>query len=303
MTASISVDSTAGSHTATEITSQPECWQRAAELSGHFDIFRRPGQRVAIAGCGTSWFVAQSIATLRETAGLGVTDPFAASEARLEDRGYDALIVLSRSGTTTEVEELLAAAPAGVRKIAVVADAASPIAQLADDVIALPFADEESVVQTRFATTTIAFAMAAFGLDLHEAIADTLAAIEAPVPQELVDAEQVVFLGSGWTVGLAHESALKLREAAQSWTEAYPAMEYRHGPMSLAAPGRAVWILGPAPVGLVEEIRRIGGIVVTSTAHPLSQLVSAQRLALARAHARGLDADTPRNLVRSIILS
>ncbi len=303
MTASISVDSAPGHYAAAEIASQPECWQRAAQLTGHFDLFRRPGQKVAIAGCGTSWFVAQSIAALRESGGYGVTDAFAASEARLDGRDYDALIALSRSGTTTEVEALLAAAPAGVRKVAVVSDASSPVAQLADEVIELSFADEKSVVQTRFATTTVALAMAAFGLDLDAAIADTVAAAEIPLPQHLIDTEQVVFLGSGWTVGLVHEAALKLREASQSWTEAYPAMEYRHGPMSLAAPGRTVWIFGPAPDGLVEEIRQIGGTVISTSAHPLSQLVAAQRLALARADARGLDADTPRNLVRSIILS
>lgn len=303
MTASISVDVTPSSHTAAEIKSQPECWQRAAELTDRFDLFRRPDEKVAIVGCGTSWFVAQAISVLREAGGFGITDPFTASEAHLDGRGYDALIVLSRSGTTTEVADLLAAAPAGVRKVAVVADASSPIAQLADDVIELSFADEQSVVQTRFATTTIAFALAAFGLDLASAITDTTTALTVPLPPELVDADQIVFLGSGWTVGLAHEAALKLREASQSWTEAYPAMEYRHGPMSLAAPGRVVWILGPAPDGLVDQVRQLGATVVTSDDHPLSELVRAQLLAVARADARGLDADTPRNLVRSIILS
>jgi fructoselysine-6-P-deglycase FrlB-like protein len=36
---------------------------------------------------------------------------------------------------------------------------------------------------------------------------------------------QWTFAGRGWTVGLASEAALKLREAAQAWTEAYPALE------------------------------------------------------------------------------
>src|SRR3712207_7559300 len=45
------------------------------------------------------------------------------------------------------------------------------------------------------------------------------------------------FLGRGWTIGLANEAALKLRESAQAWTESYPAMEYRHGPISITAPG------------------------------------------------------------------
>ena len=49
---------------------------------------------------------------------------------------------------------------------------------------------------------------------------------------------QITFLGRGWTVGLAREAALKCREAAAFWAEAYPAMDYRHGPISIAAPRR-----------------------------------------------------------------
>ncbi len=57
-------------------------------------------------GCGTSWFVAQSYAWLREAGGQGRTDAFAASEAFV-DRDYDAIVAITRSGTTTEVLELL----------------------------------------------------------------------------------------------------------------------------------------------------------------------------------------------------
>ncbi len=57
------------------------------------------------------------------------------------------------------------------------------------------------------------------------------------------------FLGAGWTVGLANEAALKLREAAGAWTEAYPAMEYRHGPISANADDTLVW-----PIGAVDPV-------------------------------------------------
>ena len=64
------------------------------------------GDRVAVIGCGTSFYMAQAYATLREAAGQGETDAFAASEARLE-RAYDAVLAITRSGTTTEVVEIL----------------------------------------------------------------------------------------------------------------------------------------------------------------------------------------------------
>ena len=115
----------------------------------------------------------------------------------------------------------------------------TPLTKIADQVIMLPEVDEQSVVQTRFATSTLALLRAALGEDLSRAIADAravLAEAEDECLGAVADAEQVTFLGRGWTVGLAEEAALKLRESAQLWTESYPAMEYRHGPISIAAP-------------------------------------------------------------------
>ncbi len=45
-----------------------------------------------------------------------------------------------------------------------------------------------------------------------------------------------------------------MREAAQLWTEAYPQLEYRHGPISIAQPGRAVWVFGSPAAGLAGDV-------------------------------------------------
>ena len=103
----------------------------------------------------------------------------------------------------------------------------------------------------------------------------------------LVDAEQFTFLGRGWTVGLAHEAALKMREASQSWTESYPAMEYRHGPIAIAAPGRVTWHFGEPPEGLAAEVAATGAHFEAGTLDPMAELVRAQRVALARRPRRG----------------
>ena len=74
-------DITAGSRTAQEVASQPACWRHAARLAADVaGSLPAPGERVAVAGCGTSWFMAQSYAAAREQAGHGETDAFAASE-------------------------------------------------------------------------------------------------------------------------------------------------------------------------------------------------------------------------------
>ena len=61
----------AASHLATEIATQPDDWaavmgrvpEAAAVLPG-------PGEDVAVVGCGTSFYMAQAYASLREAAGL-----------------------------------------------------------------------------------------------------------------------------------------------------------------------------------------------------------------------------------------
>ncbi|MET7272558.1 SIS domain-containing protein [Streptomyces flaveolus] len=286
-----------------ELNSQPECWTRAAaEAAGHAKVLPAAGERVAIVGCGTSYFMAQSVAALREEAGLGETDAFAASEFP-RGRAYDRVVALTRSGTTTEVLDLLGALKGRTRTVALTADPDAPVMAAADEVVVLAYADERSVVQTRFATTALTLLRAHLGLHTEAAVADARTALAAELPEGLVDRTQFTFLGRGWTVGLANEAGLKMREASLSWTEAYPAMEYRHGPISISTSGTATWMFGEAPDGLAEQVRDTGALWVAGGLDPLAELVRAQRLAVAVAASRGLDPDRPRHLTRSVILA
>jgi fructoselysine-6-P-deglycase FrlB-like protein len=284
----------------TEIATQPALWRQvAAGFAQYGGALPQPGQRVAAVGCGTSWFMAMAYAALREDLGQGETDAFAGSEFAF-GRSYDAVVVISRSGTTTEVLDLIRRT--SVPTIAITATAGSPITELADQTILLDFADEQSVVQTRFATTTLALLRLSVGQDLTQAAADAETALTIDV-DELAKLEQVSYLGTRWTIGLAHEAGLKQREAASAWTEAYPAMDYRHGPIAIAQPGRGVWIFGEAPEGLIENIAATGATVVHHPdLDPMASLVVAQRVAVAKALALGLNPDQPRSLTRSVIL-
>ncbi|MEU6456631.1 SIS domain-containing protein [Streptomyces sp. NPDC047065] len=290
-------------HVEDELNSQPECWTRAAaEVAGHTAALPAPGERVAVVGCGTSYFMAQSVAALREGAGQGETDAFAASEFP-RGRAYDRVVALTRSGTTTEVLELLAQLKGSARTVAITADPGTPVMAAADDVVVLDFADERSVVQTRFATTALTLLRAHLGLHTDAVVADARTALAAALPEGLVERTQFTFLGRDWTVGLANEAGLKMREASLSWTEAYPAMEYRHGPISISTAGTATWMFGEAPEGLADQVRDTGAMWVAGDLDPLAELVRAQRLAVAVAAARGLDPDRPRHLTRSVILA
>lgn len=286
--------------TEAEIASQPDCWRQAAALLPSAGaVLPQPGERVAVVGCGTSWFIGQAYAVARETAGLGETDAFAASEMPA-GRRYDRVLALSRSGTTTEVLRLLG--ELSMPTVAITADPDTPITMAADSIIALDFADEESVVQTRFATSELALLLAHLGTDLEPIAAAAERVLAADLAPELLDARQFTFLGTGWTCGLASEAALKLRESAGMWAECYPAMEFRHGPIAVTGPESLVWLLGTSPDGLAAEVAAAGGTVWEPAEHPLAELVRVHRVAVTRARAAGLDPDRPRNLTRSVIL-
>src|SRR5690606_34168391 len=281
--------------------SQPSVWRRAARsLPQHSAALPRRGERVAVVGCGTSWFMAQSYAVLRESGGHGETDAYAASEFPY-GRPYDRVLAITRSGTTTEVLGLLHRVRGTMATGAVAADPASPVTRAADAVAVLDFADEESVVQTRFATANLALlrahlesegALPAGVRPLDDAIRDAERALTEPLGAAVSGAEQFTFLGSGWTCGLALEAALKMREAAGAWTEAYPAMEYRHGPISITGQGRIAWVFGELPEGLADDIDRVGGTLVADSAtptglDPLADLVRAQQIGRASCRERG----------------
>lgn len=297
--------STPAAFVTAEIASQPQVWQQAVAVAAtRADVFPAAGTRVAVVGCGTSWFIAQSYAAYREAAGQGPTDAFAASEfpAQRADGYYDLIIAITRSGTTTEVLELLSGLPAGQRSLAIVGDPDSPGATAATEVVLLPFADEQSVVQTRFATSVLVLLRASLGEDLADVAEQADQALAAEIPAHWLDKVHFTYLGHGAGVGVANEAALKMREAALAWAESYPAWDYRHGPISVAEAHSLVWIFGEPPAGLIDQIEATGATVYRDGLDPLASLVHAQRLAIALALHKGLDPDQPRNLTRSIIL-
>jgi fructoselysine-6-P-deglycase FrlB-like protein len=260
-----------------------------------------PGEPAVAIGCGTSYHIARAYASLREGRGLGLTDAAIASELP-PHRSYGRVVAISRSGTTTEVLRTLEGLRGSVATVAVTAVPDSPVVSSADDAVVLDFANEVSVVQTRFATTALALLRAHVGDRLDTAIADGEAALARALPVEPSDFKHFVFLGQGWTVGLANEAALKLREAASAWTEAYPVMEYRHGPISAAGPGTLVWAIGSVDPGVLADAADTGATIIDEGSDPMAELVLIQRMAVELAEAHGLDPDRPKHLTRSVVL-
>jgi glutamine---fructose-6-phosphate transaminase (isomerizing) len=295
--------------TEAEIFSQPEIWRRAADLAAEPTVAQAlvaPGERVLAIGCGTSAHVALAYAVLREQAGAGLTDYAFASELPGPAHDYDRVLAFSRSGTTTEIVDALEALPRHWRRVVVTGVVDSPVAALADDVVDLGFADETSVVQTRFPTATLIAVRVATGeLDatrVDELVAQAEDALAADLP-DLDQVDHVVYLGTGWALGIAHEAALKVRESALAWAESYPSADYRHGPLAVAGERSLITLLGGEPDGLAADVAVTGAQVRIGERDPLAELVLAQRVALQLARLREADPDTPRHLTRSVVLS
>ena len=288
-----------------EIASQPEVWQDAIGLASTADL-PAPGERVAVIGCGSSLNVARCYARLREAAGHGQTDAYPASELT-STRQYDHMVFISRTGTTSEVLEALRQTPDGVTTTSLTADPAAALAQETQNVVLLDFADERSVVSSRFVTTSIVLLRAHLGQHLGEDLSGlpeaAARAVGQTLPADLADRSEFTFLGCGWASFVADEAALKLREASQTWSESYPAMEYRHGPISVSDKDTVVWGIGEIPASLVADAARTGATVIADGGDPLTSLIGAQRLAVLLAARKGIDPDQPRALSRSVILA
>ncbi|MCU1645986.1 MAG: phosphosugar isomerase-like protein [Nocardia sp.] len=299
-----SAERTPATHLSAEIASQPDNWAGAQIIADrNRALFPVSGENVAAIGCGTSLFMARAYAALRERSGQGLTDAWPAGQVPT-GRRYDRYVVICRSGTTTEVIDALRALPVEAPRTIICSSPGTPVLALGDSIL-IDDVDEQSVVQTRFATTTLAILRWSLGEDLTPVIAQARAVLAEDAATALGAvryADQITFTGMGFAAALGEEAALKLRESCQSWTESYLSTEYRHGPISIAAPGRAVWALGPLLPGFAADIAATGAHLEHRGIDPMADLVRVHRLCVLRAADLGLDPDHPRSLTRSVVL-
>lgn len=329
-------------HTEREILSQPGVWRetlrglRVEHLRSGFDAVAD----VVVTGCGSTHYLAMTVAALLRDAGvrawaLPASELLDDAHPQLADPSRTLLLAFSRSGTTTEtllaVEEFRRLDGGPV--VAVTCDPASSLAAVADVVHAAPAAMEDSVAQTRSFTSMLLLGQALVaavagrdgsplallpehGVRLLDASRPAMAAVAADA-----SLEAFYFLASGALFGVASEGMLKLKEMSLTRSEAYHAMEFRHGPMSMCDAGAVViGLVTPERAererSVLDDVGRWSGAVVTvgdglahdipaqlpAWARPVLYLLPLQLLALERALAKGLDPDTPRHLTAVIHL-
>jgi glutamine---fructose-6-phosphate transaminase (isomerizing) len=246
------------------------------------------------------------------------------------------MISVSQSGKSPDIVALQAAArAAGAFAVAVVNDAASPLAQQADAVLPLHAGMERSVAATKSCIASAAVLAALIAelaeddalrmalRDLPESLARARAADwGAPLPM-LTQATSAYVVGRGPALPIAMEAALKLKETAVLHAEAFSGAEVMHGPLQLLHEGFPVLAFRPrdaAHAAMGEAIARLGAaggrvfssedgpaepmrLPFTATGQPLldplAMLLSFYGLAERVARARGHDPDHP-SLLRKI---
>lgn len=243
-------------------------------------------------------------------------------------------IAISQSGRSPDLLATVASLKqAGAWVLALVNDAASPLADLADEVFDLAAGPERSVAATKSFITSlsaIARVVAEWSDDddlrrqlreLPSLLAKAWALDWSPLAMQLTDARDLYVLGRGVGFGIAQEAALKLKETSQLHAEAFSTAELRHGPMALVRSGFPALMFSQSDdtQGNVEETARTlvergarvflagadaaGAVSLPSIAcppllEPILQIQSFYRAAEALAVARGLDPDHPPHLAK-----
>jgi glucosamine--fructose-6-phosphate aminotransferase (isomerizing) len=242
-------------------------------------------------------------------------------------------VSISQSGQSPDVvEPIRYFRDGGATTVALVNDAASPLANAAEWTMPLHAGKEQSVAATKsFIASMVAGArlvaewqddaelragIAALPGSLRAAArSDWSAAIEVLAP-----ARNIMVVGRGISFPVALESALKFKETSALQAEAFSGAEIKHGPMALIDEGYPLLIYatrGPTQAGLValaEEMRGRGARVLLAAPQDvasrdltlplaaipdLDPIVAIQAFYMMAAHlseARGLDPDRPRHL-------
>ncbi|MGE5597941.1 MAG: SIS domain-containing protein [Bacteroidota bacterium] len=283
-----------------EIMSQPDSWRQTLEAVEDAwprvaALFTPPPGQILICGCGASYWGGQALASYLQGATGTTTRSVTASELWLTPERYVQpgrslfLWVPSRSGHTTEVLEAVTTLRSryAARVLAVTCTHDAPLAELADAVVAIPWAAEASVCQTRsFSNLYLAGLGLAARWSRDEAAGRELAnlpgvgkeflASVVPRIDQLaadLDWDHFVALGSGPLNGIANACALIVTEMSGTWGLSFQAMEARHGP-AVVMGDKTVTMLITSDRGwsyerrVLEELRARSArsIVITSRA-------------------------------------
>ncbi len=250
---------------------------------------------VIFIGSGSSYCVSKSLESIYRNLTGAASMSATAGDIYLNTERYKApadeclVIAVTRSGSTSEllgaIEKLKAVAQ--IRVIAITCVDESPIGNMADITLSMPWAFDASICQTR----TVSCLYAA-GAVIAAGLADRLDAIDEfgmtighfkkyadRFEQEFLKLakerfDNVALLADGEEAGMAEEGALAFKEMAQVHSNQYGLLDARHGPMVLIGKGTLVIASlrsdGEHERKMVEDLIKKNATVVTCTDSPQS---------------------------------
>jgi glucosamine--fructose-6-phosphate aminotransferase (isomerizing) len=203
----------------------------------------------------------------------GMAAPSTVSIYRADLRWRGGLVIaVSQSGRSPDLIAFVEAARAGgAVTVAIVNDAASPLAAAAAHVIDCRAGEERSVAATKSYVAQLAAGaglVAALARSpalrdalprmprlLAEALAVARDAVHdaAPIVAEFVASERSIVIGRGFEYATALETALKLKETSRLFAEGYSSADFSHGPVVLTGP--------EVPILAIRPDGRMGSLV------------------------------------------
>lgn len=305
-----------------EMNEQPEILAEASEPLGDLakDIRLDKERPIWVGGCGDSLFAAQALSLHFRRLGWDIRPASAAEMLWDADiRADDAVVGISISGSTRRtVEALAAAAERGARTVAVTLKPESALAQVASQVLPLPYTPISRAIPHGLDYHVTLLALAALAGPVDGTAIEKMFREETPaalkqageVASQLSERARFVFLGGGAALGTANYGAAKLHEAGGLAAYAFEAENFAHGAQYMLRRGDHAVLCGAggpadARTGAMREgFKRLG--VSVSAAGPLTgeaqedalltamrAALDAQCLCLAVAEARDLDVTDP----------
>jgi len=183
------------------------------------------------------------------------------------------VLAISQSGASEDLSQVLdQARRQGNRTIVITNTPASPLADLADDVIPLHAGVERSVAATKsYTAQLLALAMLSVALRGSEKDIEKLARVPQALQAVLDGAEPIAaaaeryrymqrlaVIGRGYNYATAFELSLKLKELAYLNAEPFSSADFRHGPIAVVEEGFPVMLIAPSGKTLAD-MRALAG--------------------------------------------
>lgn len=294
-----------GENTLSEILSQPEIWAETESQLASSGALQRladtfsPRSPWLFVGCGSSYYLSRLIAAIWTkyfyipATAVAASELLFAPEETLRRTGAEQIVLMSRSGETTEVlraAELLQAHKT-VQTLGVTCNPDSILEKLCTHSFKLTWADEKSVVMTRsFTAILLSFQRLALqfisdnhfssGLDQLPQKGRSWLDAYAQKIQDFAGKRKFndyVFLGQGVHYWLAQEAGLKVTEMSSSYAQVYHSLEFRHGPRSIAGPETLITffmsdVAAQAETNLCGELKELNAATCVIVNHATPEL-------------------------------